>query len=671
MDLIKTLLVYMTVLLTSSTALIPALTPMPTAFVTPTPVATVAPTFSPAPFVPTLAPTAVPALTTLYVGDRGENVRVMQTRLKELGYLSGTVDGVFGRETLRAVERFQQYNNLSVDGIAGRNTLNKLYYDRNVVFAPVDVTPPPTLKPPVSANIPVYYMTTAGVRLYTEVLTLAEGRTTVRANNARVPQGYVLTGASQVTVTVSSQGAANPGSVTFTYFLQATNPPVTAGVTVNYLDEGSALLHRETVTLGQGTSAVSANDRLVPPGYTLTSVRTVYVTVASNGTASPSAISFVYRKAPVTVMVPVNYQDTRGVTFYSDQITLAAGTHTVIANAGYVPDGYTLQGASTQTVAVDAFGNASPPAVTFVYKAPATASVPVRYQDEHGTVLYEEVQQLRQGVSTVSAVHALVPAGYTLKSEGSVTVAVDAGGAASPASVTFTYQAPTTPSPTVSPAASPVPTTEPTAVPTIEPTAVPTEVPTPQPTPEPTAEPTPEPTPEPTAEPTEAPTPEPTAVITLSPDDVVPFLPEYQQLRFREGSYPVYTGPGEHYYRVENATVAGGVSRLYGGIGDWILIGYGTSSGGYRIGYITRTALPEGITAGELQLGYEPRELATPTKMTDDPIVDPTFWGEQPAGSTVYVLAYLPDNDHWAYIEVPDFENGQPVRGFINKDRLK
>ena len=79
MDLIKTLLVYMTVLLTSSTALAPALTPMPTAAPTPVPVVTVtpAPVFTPYVPAPTFAPTATPILTTLYVGDRGENVRIM------------------------------------------------------------------------------------------------------------------------------------------------------------------------------------------------------------------------------------------------------------------------------------------------------------------------------------------------------------------------------------------------------------------------------------------------------------------------------------------------------------------------------------------------------------------------------------------------------------------
>lgn len=65
------------------------------------------------------------------------------------------------------------------------------------------------------------------------------------------------------------------------------------------------------------------------------------------------------------------------------------------------------------------------------------------------------------------------------------------------------------PAPTAEPTLEPTaePTPEPTAEPTPEPTPEPTAEPTPKPTPEPTAEPTPEPTAEPTPEPTPVPEP--------------------------------------------------------------------------------------------------------------------------------------------------------------------
>ena len=67
-----------------------------------------------------LAPTALAAV---YWGQSGETVRRMQQKLKQWGYYTGTVDGVFGQGTYDAVIRFQQKNGLTADGVAGTATL--------------------------------------------------------------------------------------------------------------------------------------------------------------------------------------------------------------------------------------------------------------------------------------------------------------------------------------------------------------------------------------------------------------------------------------------------------------------------------------------------------------------------------------------------------------------
>ena len=59
-------------------------------------------------------------------GATGSVVREIQTRLKAWGYYSGSVDGVFGSQTERAVKYFQQKNGLSVDGQVGTQTLAAL-----------------------------------------------------------------------------------------------------------------------------------------------------------------------------------------------------------------------------------------------------------------------------------------------------------------------------------------------------------------------------------------------------------------------------------------------------------------------------------------------------------------------------------------------------------------
>ncbi len=56
-------------------------------------------------------------------GSSGSVVSQIQTKLKNWGYYSGEVDGVFGSETEKAVRAFQQKNGLTVDGKAGEKTL--------------------------------------------------------------------------------------------------------------------------------------------------------------------------------------------------------------------------------------------------------------------------------------------------------------------------------------------------------------------------------------------------------------------------------------------------------------------------------------------------------------------------------------------------------------------
>lgn len=66
------------------------------------------------------------SLPVLQTGSSGEAVSALQRRLKELGYFSGTSDGVFGDATLAAIRRFQMANGLSETGTADRATQFRL-----------------------------------------------------------------------------------------------------------------------------------------------------------------------------------------------------------------------------------------------------------------------------------------------------------------------------------------------------------------------------------------------------------------------------------------------------------------------------------------------------------------------------------------------------------------
>lgn len=74
---------------------------------------------------------AIPALAyeELAKGSKGEEVKKLQERLIELGYLTGTADGIYGGQTKAAVEWFQAVNEVHyiVDGIADEYTQEELF----------------------------------------------------------------------------------------------------------------------------------------------------------------------------------------------------------------------------------------------------------------------------------------------------------------------------------------------------------------------------------------------------------------------------------------------------------------------------------------------------------------------------------------------------------------
>jgi peptidoglycan hydrolase-like protein with peptidoglycan-binding domain len=176
MNLLNTLLVYLTMVFVSSVQMAPELSPVPA---TPTPAptaisqqATLSPTQAVTPSIlatATPTPMPTPAITpnsayhTLQVGDRSDEVSAMQRRLADLGYYSGDIDGAYGNVTRRAVEKFQYYQGLTADGIAGKRTLTVLYESPDVVVAPTDTpatatprataTPAPTTAPSPTPKI--------------------------------------------------------------------------------------------------------------------------------------------------------------------------------------------------------------------------------------------------------------------------------------------------------------------------------------------------------------------------------------------------------------------------------------------------------------------------------------------------------------------------------------
>ena len=73
-------------------------------------------------------------MTPLEKGHSSGDVQQLQRRLKEYGYFSGVVDGVFGDATQMAVETFQMVNGLPVTGVADGATLMRLMADAPITW---------------------------------------------------------------------------------------------------------------------------------------------------------------------------------------------------------------------------------------------------------------------------------------------------------------------------------------------------------------------------------------------------------------------------------------------------------------------------------------------------------------------------------------------------------
>ena len=64
----------------------------------------------------------VQTVAVLRQGSQGNEVKEVQRRLREWGYYSGAVDGIYGSGTAEAVRAFQKKNGLTADGVVGKAT---------------------------------------------------------------------------------------------------------------------------------------------------------------------------------------------------------------------------------------------------------------------------------------------------------------------------------------------------------------------------------------------------------------------------------------------------------------------------------------------------------------------------------------------------------------------
>ena len=147
-------------------------------------------------------------------------------------------------------------------------------------------------------------------------------------------------------------------------------------------------------------------------------------------------------------------------------------------------------------------------------------------------------------------------------------------------------------------------------------------------------------------------------------------LDEYFTCRFSR-SPAVYTGPADTYFRAGSGKAqygSPGKARVYGEENGWLLIGYQTSSGQYRLGYIDAALsldkmyeAPEDVFLRPLAFDYAPVWLTRDCELTDDPVISGAPIDSLKTGQECVFLASM--NRKWAYIELQT--GSEWKRGFV------
>ncbi|MDR1563870.1 MAG: peptidoglycan-binding protein [Oscillospiraceae bacterium] len=175
------------------------------------------------------AATTTTASGSLKLGSRGDEVKALQKRLIELGYLTGSADGVFGQGTEDAVKAFQQRAGLTTDGVAGKGTLAKL----NAKDAPKPATT--TKAKPTTSVAAAAAATTTAAKATT-------GATTTAAKDSKTAATTVASGEpkSSETENILSQHNIDPAKFKNVHFGmngESVSEIQTRLLALGYLDE--------------------------------------------------------------------------------------------------------------------------------------------------------------------------------------------------------------------------------------------------------------------------------------------------------------------------------------------------------------------------------------------------------------------------------------------------
>ena len=321
----------------------------------------------------------------------------------------------------------------------GRAVPNGVIFSYELAYA----QPTPTQTPAQQVYFPVYYKDIYNQVIASEYRLLGVGTQLVKADASKLPQGYYVSGASDLVVVVNSDRTTAPREANFIVSrLQSVTPtPSQFYVPVSYRDEAGNVLRTTQAAVQPGYTTVTADDNMVPAGMELTSARSIVVYASSQGVTFPSTVIFTYRAA-IKASIQVLYRDAANNPLFNETRQFAPGTHTITADDSRAPSGYQLQGNRSVQVTVYANGTVSQNQVIFTYAMPVSAQLTIEYRDTDGNTLHTETRALGQGTHPITANDGRVGSGYTLQNARTVNVTVYQNGMLSQDRVVFLYARP-------------------------------------------------------------------------------------------------------------------------------------------------------------------------------------------------------------------------------------
>ncbi|MDD3334719.1 MAG: peptidoglycan-binding protein [Eubacteriales bacterium] len=222
---------------------------------------------------PTPSPTPQIPKDTVRQNDKSDDAKLVQERLKELGYYTGNITGTFNTASVEAMKKFQKANGLTADGVCGIQSRAVLFAPHPIYAVPtaapiiVEATVTPTYAPITEDNVVVLKAGSRGESVLRAQTRLQElGYYTSRLDGIYLTDDINAVRAFQKANKLTVDGKAGYNTQTVLYSNAAVRGDISTDTTSNTVTADSSI----SVVLrygSEGTQVTLLQNRLIELGY--------------------------------------------------------------------------------------------------------------------------------------------------------------------------------------------------------------------------------------------------------------------------------------------------------------------------------------------------------------------------------------------------------------------